>query len=313
MNNEITVSPNKNLFLLYAMLDVLGLMRGERNFHPLRERTYEHFKSFQGLDLKEKDYLHHSKAVAYVLTLTDAPKFEEQPNLNLSESMVRDVVFGKVIRPHLLHFYRNTDFKNYYQTILSEYEDVCTKLRQIINGQNINKLLNDVWEVKAKFNMITIPIPLEGRFSGIGVGIADIAYQIVGPPFGKRIVLNICHEGSHPRAKALLAPLLPEIDKASFQFDNLQRNNPKWPKSYNNWRIAFEEHLIRALQAVLINPRLGIRSTEASLEIEENDKGMRFIRQMAEEIIKYQEAKNETLREAVISIIERLLFYKVIV
>ena len=52
MTEKLVVRPDKNMFLLYSMLNALGLARGNSDSHWLRKETIEHFKGYQGLGLR---------------------------------------------------------------------------------------------------------------------------------------------------------------------------------------------------------------------------------------------------------------------
>lgn len=305
MDQSIIVKPNKNEFLLYSLLISLDLMRGNLNSDSLRTETYYHFKGYKGIGLKEENYIHHSKPAAYILTINQVPDFSEKKDIFLDERTKFNVSRGKIILPHLIHFYENTDFENYYKKILPRYKNRCVQLKKVLENTQINKILNEIWEVKDNFKMEIIPMPLEGEHSGIGVAVNNTAYQIIGPPFGTSSLSLIIHEASHPRAKALLSSLSQEIEKESYLL-KIAQNHPKWPKNYNNWTICFEEHLIRAVQVGFLNPKFKIKTVEQGLAEEENRKGMVFIKVFYEELKQYMDKKEGNLKEAVIRILHKL-------
>ncbi len=282
----IIVRPDKNEFLLYSMLDSLGLSRGIKYYGCIRNKAADSFKGYEGLGLNEKDYIHHSKPVAYVLTITEAPEFEEKDGLELNGHIERDVQYGKTVLPHLRHFYENTDFENVYGDILPLYQEECKSLQDRMDRLHIGEILDNVWQTD--FSMETIPMPLEGERSGIGPSIGNVAYQIVGPPFDHKTVFLVAHEGSHPRAKAVLEPIRGEISKRNGLLKNAQ-SDPNYPISYTNWATCFEEHLIRAVQACIINPDISgdYKPTENQLALEYRKKGMVYIHDFADEVMKH--------------------------
>jgi hypothetical protein len=305
MVGALIVEPNKNEFLLYAMLNTLGLMRGNPDSHFLRRKTVDHFKGYEGMRLRQKKYTHHSKPASYVLTISDAPDFSKKKNIYLNSCMKNEVKIGKKILPYLKHFYKNTDFEEFYQEILPRYKEECEFLQGVLDNAKVRELLDDVWEVKESFNMCVIPMPLEGFMAGVGPSIGNTAYQIVGPPFDYRSLHLVAHEGSHPRAKRTLAPIAKEI----FKKNHLVRHalkQPNYPESYSGWSICFEEHFIRAIQAGYIDSVLSNIDIEERLIREEKDYGMIFIRDFYEEIKNHKKISKGNLEDVAIRILNRL-------
>lgn len=307
MEGKILARPDKNEFLLYAMLNVLGLMRGNPDTHFLRRKTVDHFKNYAGVGLKEKDYGHHSKPVGYVLTLNEAPDFSEKQGLTLDSNLQIDIIGGRPVLPHLKHFYNNTDFDDFYQKILPRYQEECEFLQGVMERAKIGDLLDAVWEVDKPFNMEIIPMPLEGARSGIGPSVGDTAYQIVGPPFDYNLVHLVAHEGSHPRAKKTLKPITDEI-AAKSHLVRLALKQPNYPDSYGySWPTCFEEHFIRAMQICCIDSTFSKKyDAEGALGREEKGNGMLFIRDFYEEIKQHKEKPSGTLADVMVRILERL-------
>lgn len=312
MTGTLTVKPNKNEFLLYSMLNTLGLARGNPDSHFLRRKTIDHFAGYQGKGLKQEEYLHHSKPVGYVLTLNEVPDLSEKSGLTLNSSMQKEIEFGRAVLSHLKHFYENTDFEDFYQEILPIYQEICGFLQGVLDKSKINEVLDEVWEVDKPFNMEVIPMPLEANGSGIGPSVEDTAYQIVGPSFDYTILRLVAHEGSHPRAKRILEPIKEEIAQKQRLLKKALAH-PNYPDSYHYWPTCFEEHFIRAMQQGIINPILGIdsfygpsSSIEDRLDREENGKGMIFIRDFHDEIQKYKENQVGNLQQVALNILERL-------
>lgn len=306
MGKELIVRPDKNEFLLYAMLDSLGLARGNPDSHFLRRKTLNNFKGYEGLGLKQEDYGHHSKPAGFVLTLSEAPKFVKRRNLELSGSMKGDVNRGKTVLPHLKHFYNTTNFEEFYASIIPRYNEECMFLQEILDQTRICSVLDDIWEVKESINMVVIPMPLESVSSGVGPGIGNTSYQIVGPPFDYRIVRLIAHEGSHPRAKKILLPIIDQINKKEKLLE-YALNQPNYPNTYHYWPTCFEEHFIRAMQAGFINPVIGNGSNiEEILKNEEKNSGMIFINDFYEVIRNYKLSNKGDLSNVALNILDRL-------
>jgi hypothetical protein len=184
------------------------------------------------------------------------------------------------------------------------YSKECDYLLSIFNKKDINGFLNKVWQVEDKLNMVVIPMPLEARRSGVGPGIVNTAYQIVGPPFDEYILGNLIHEACHPRAKKVLEPLKKEIENAKYLFE-IAKDHENWPEQYNSWEICFEEHLIRAVQAVYINPHFNFGNMEENLDFQKNRKGMVFIEDMREVLDKH-ENKDHDMENVVLDVLETL-------
>lgn len=286
------------------MLDALNLMRGSIDAHPIRKRAYEHFKSYKGIGLTIHDYKHHSKATVFVLTIKEPPTFSNKYSKSDLKDIEYDLKYGKRVFKHLKHFYKNTDFENFYQEILPMYKKECDILNSVVEKKNINKLLNTVWGIEVKFRMVVIPMPLEGRRSGVGPSISKTAYQIVGPPFDKYTLGNVIHEASHPRAKAVLSNLKEEINNANHLF-SIAKKHPNWPRSYGNWSICFEEHLIRAVQLTLINPNFNFGDAKETLRFQLHRQGMVFIEDMHGVLKKYVD-KTYDMHNIVLEILDTL-------
>lgn len=293
--SDIVVRTDKNLFLLYTLLDHYGYMRGERDGHPLRQKTYDHFLFYEGSGLTKESIGHHWNAVAYVLASTGIPEFALNEDQEMDEVTQNKVHFVSHIREHLVDFHAKTDFDNFYTSILSEYEEEVNKVRSFVEPLDLLDFLKKVWETEIDVEAILIPMPLER--GGLGLKVGGAIYQVIGPPFQPERLHNVCHEASHPLCKELLRPLAPEILSRNYLMPILTNDNPNWPNSYVSWPIAFEEHFIRAVQAVMINPVLGISTMEGNLRMSEENMGMRFVRIIAEEVQKYQKNKAGTLQD----------------
>lgn len=310
MSKDLIVAPNKNEFLLYSLLLSQGLMRDYGNNHPLRIKTQEHFKDYKGIGLTQDVYRHHSKPVLYVLYLNEAPNFTEKIKTNFKEDDFEywEIKFGKTILPYLKHFYENTDFEEYYQSILSEYQELCNRLQKYVDKYNLNELLNKVWQTENEFKMEVIPMPLEGIHSGIGPSINNIAYPVVGPPYETEkelegFIWNLFHEGSHPRAKVQVShPIFDEINKRKDLLEIVKKNQ-NYSKYYNNWSTCFEEHLIRTMQIIHVPGICESQSKEGSLKFQYDKQGMVFINDFYEVI---SEHKDQPIKEIALKILEKL-------
>lgn len=271
----------------------------------MRQKAYDHFLLFEGLGLKKEAIGHHWNAVAYVLASTGIPEFALRENQEMDEVTRDKVNYVSQIREHLVHFHAKSDFDTFYSSLLSEYEEESNKVRTIVEPLNLLKFLKKVWETEIEVKATLIPMPLER--GGLGLKVGGTIYQVIGPPFFQQGRLhNVCHEASHPLCKELLRPIASEIKSRSYLMAILTNNNPNWPPSYDSWSIAFEEHFIRAVQAVMINPVLGISTMEGNLRTSEENMGMRYVRLMAEEVLRYQETKKDTLRDVALRCLKML-------
>jgi len=306
MAGSLVVRPDKNEFLLYSMLNALGLAKGNPDSHFLRRQAVDHFNGYKGIGLKERDYNHHSKPVSYVLTINEPPSLSVKSNLKLEEIEEDECNIGSVVLPHLKHFYENTDFEDFYQRILPVYELECNFLQGVLERADIKGILERVWEVNEPLEMAVIPMPLEGFSSGIGPSVNDISYSIVGPPFDYSTPRLVAHETSHSIAKKILKPIRSEIESRKDLLD-LVLKNPNYPKTYHHWQTCFEEHFIRAMQIGFINPELkwDIKVEEA-LKVQEK-KGMIFIGDFYEELKRHkQNPEKKDLSRVVNGILSRL-------
>lgn len=281
---------SKTQFLLFSFLNSLHLIPGDVNSSPLRSKTYQHFKEYlPKKDISSFKEIHHSKFVVYCLTLGELPDLEELEVQERSNNPDEDVKIGSCIRPLLLDFYQHTDFDNFYSSAREEYLIDVKKVEDLLNQVQVNDLLDEVWG-NSEGEMRVVPMPLANRREGFGPQINGISYQVIGGPYDFNSLLTILHEASHPRAKTILKKFLPEIDRnENLVFDVDFDNFPKIKAYKNNWRIYFEEHLIRAIQHIFINTKLGF-DREEGLKYE-LDSGLVFIYKFAEVLDKYQRGK----------------------
>lgn len=305
MNQKLIVRPDKNEFLLYSMLDAYGLARGSPDSHFLRRKTRDHFSGYNGIGLAEKMYGHYSKPAKYALILNEAPDFTERQDFEFELCSKRDIMSGRAVLPFLIHFYKNTDFEEFYNTILPRYKEDCDFMQRFLDRLKINYLLDEIWKVDEPFNDVVIPMPLEGSRSGVGPGFCSTAFHIIGPPFDISNLDLILHEGSHPRAKQGLKPIMSEIKKKSHLLE-ITMKNPDYSRAYCTWRTCFEEHLIRAMTICHLYPRIGFSDNqEKFLKTEEEWNGMIFIRDFYDEIRKH-DSDRMNLQEVALSILKAL-------
>lgn len=275
----IRIETNKNLTLLYSLLNRFNQAGGEVNTHPLREKVKKHFKDYSGREPNVDEYIHEHKVVIWALTVGNPPKFKPK-NIEISSELQWHVDKGEIIKPYLVEFYNNTDFEIYYKEIEEKLEVMKGEMEKIIAKTSIESLLGDVWGIKAEQNMVLIPNPF--TWGSFGPQIGDVNYQVIGVmgEVNKRALLHtIAHEGSHPLAKQILKPYRKDIDKKE-KLLKIAQKHPKYPNSYNVWRTCFEEHLIRAVQIGLINPLIADDydyDIPTALKWEKNNKGMVFI------------------------------------
>jgi len=305
-NNGLIVRPDKNLFMLYALLDTLGLMRGDMDGNPIRKATHDHFIGYEGLDTKKLKKTHHCHYVTYVLTRQERQVFLPKPRLLLSEEMKDMARRGGIIEEHLIRFQRNTDFKEFYRKIRPHYKFYCQHIDAITREKRIEGVLDKAWEMKRKIPMVVIPIPLEA--GGIGPSMNGVSYAVIGfCHYDSNALHLIAHEGSHTRAKIVLAPYLDEIRSNSHLYDHL-KGVAAYSKDYITWPICFEEHFIRALQEAVINPELIPEfDVQERLQREVNKCGMVLIYDFYEEILKHKaKSRRGNLGDVVPKILKRL-------
>ncbi len=299
----IIARPDKNEFLLYSMLDALSLARGNKDTHYIRRKVADSFDGYEGVGLSTEDYGHHSKPATYVLTLTEAPFLEEIQGLELDDETKSEIENGRSVLHHMTHFYNNTDFERVYEGILPFYKAECEFVENLMNRSEMDQILDYVWG--AENYMEVIPMPLEGQRSGIGPSLGKTAYQIVGPPFDFNTIFLVAHEGSHPRAKTVIKPIADEVSKSK-ELLRKAAAQQGFPAEYRNWKTCFEEHLIRAVQACMINPELvgDSKPVEKQLDSEYKNKGMVYIYDFAEEL--KQKGSGSDMTETALRILRRL-------
>lgn len=305
MQNKLIVKPDKNIFLLYAMLNTLGLIPYKPQPNHLKQMATKHFLGYKGVGLK-KNKIHHCQYVYYVLTLGQAPGFLEKKNLRLDDESRGRIKIGSAVRKHLLHFYKNTDFDDFYNLIFPEYQKACDEISKRLKSIEINKILDDIWETESTMKIVVIPTPFES--GGIGPYIDRVAYAVIGLHFDNQLLFLIAHEVSHSRADKILQPIKQSIAKKSSLF-KIIKQNPNYPTDcYDAWDICFEEHFIRAMHIGFIDSALGIH-TDINKELNKEIKkyGMVFIRDFYEEIKKHKESPGkESLKDVALHILERL-------
>ena len=305
---EIDVQPNKNEFLLCSFLIAhelldrlppLGL-----DAIDLRKRTRQHFSGGKRLEVSLP---HSSKAASFVLMFNDAPNYTFRPEFKETEIDQDSKSFREGLKyaDPLKRFYSETDFEDFYKSILPDFKELCLTLKRNLGAVPLEQVLNDAWEIERRSNLCVLPMPLFSNHSGCGLHFAGVDYPLIGPPYDRSCLHLIGHEASHPRAKQVLAPLEKEI-AASARLLQIVQKNPMYPTNYNCWSTCFEEHFIRAMQAGFIDPRLIRGSTESKLNHELIDNGMVFIQDFYDEIVIQKASGQGSLQEAGLNILRRL-------
>ncbi|MCX6818924.1 MAG: DUF4932 domain-containing protein [Candidatus Aenigmarchaeota archaeon] len=303
MNHESIVTPDKNVFLAYTILNVID--PPIYNDHPLRKSTTKHFRKFEEKIFAGSKNIYLPNIEVYALTLNEAPNLSKRKGLTLSSHVKNMLIYPSDYLECLVDFYGNTDFEKFYQKILPEYKAICDELQDILDKEKIHKDLNDIWEIKKPFTKdVVIPMPLEETKSGSGPYIGDTAYQIIGPPFDYTNIESIIHEASHPRMDRFMTKkLVEEIKKKRYLFGHVLAN-PSYPPQYGkNWIACFEEHFIRAMQIAFFEIETRI---PYMLEKEKGYHGFSFIREFYDEINKYKEGKKGSLQDVAFGVLERL-------
>ncbi|HLB51533.1 hypothetical protein A3F07_01355 [candidate division WWE3 bacterium RIFCSPHIGHO2_12_FULL_38_15] len=270
---KINVELSRNLALLYSLLNRFNQAYGKPT-NPLRIKIIDHFRNYAGSEPKVEDYIHEHKVVIWALSVSEPPAFEI--NHDISEELQWHFNKGSSIKPYLIDFYNNTDFKSFYDTLLlPELNKIKSEYESIISKFDIVNVLESAWKIVINEQMILIPNPFtQGSF---GPKIDSVNYQVVGEISDSYLINNLLHEGSHPLAKEVLKPFEKVIALKTGLLEQA-RKHPKYSKAYNAWNTCFEEHLIRAVQIGLLNPKIisNYNILEA-LEKEKNNNGMVFI------------------------------------
>ncbi len=302
MSQEIVVTPNKNVFLAYALLDVIG--QGPiYNSHPLRKKTLEHIEKFKQ-SYRDGRYLPNIEI--HALVLNEAPDFSKKRNVILSPTIKTMIEQNSHCSDALKMFYKTVHFEEFYQGILPVYQSICDDLLNSLSFyKNLNEDLNNTWELKEPFTKdVVIPMPLEETRGGSGPSIGDTAYQIIGPPFDATIIDEIIHEASHPRMeRSVTEPLQGEIEKRRYLLGHVLAN-PFYPPQYGrrNWRGCFEEHFIRAMQISFFE----ISDCCKPLKLESERISFNLIDQFYYEIEQHRQYRKGSLQEVAVRILDKL-------
>ncbi len=276
---------SKVQFLLFSFLNSQKLLRGEITSSSLRERTYNQFKEFKPKeDISRIMPIHYSKFVAYCLSLSDLPELKQVEVIEDQTFPFSDVKIGAEIHDFLVNFYQNTDFEDFYTSIREEYLADVETVNNLLKQVDVDELLS-IWG-NAEGEMVVIPMPIINPREGFGPQVNGIAYQVIGGPYDFKRLHTILHEASHPRVKVILKDFLTEIEKYNDLIKGVDFENFPKIKSYvDNWRVFFEEHLIRAVQWIFIDTKLGFSKKEG-LEYE-FESGLIYIYKFAEVLEKY--------------------------
>ena len=222
----VKVEINKNLTLLYSLLNRFDQAGGDIDTHLLREKIKKHFEDYVGKEPMVDKYIHEHKVVVWALTVEGPPEFKPK-DIEISSELQWHVDKGEVIKPYLIEFYKDTDFETYYKELEKELKVMKTEMENVIAKTSIESLLGDVWGIKAGQNMVVIPNPF--TWGSFGPQIGDINYQVIGVmgKVNKRALLHtIAHEGSHPLAKQILKPYRKDINKKE-QLLKIAQKHPK--------------------------------------------------------------------------------------
>lgn len=278
---------SKTQFLLFSFLNSQKLLRGEVNSSLLREKVYNHFKDFKPkYDIARIEPIHYSKFVAYCLSLSDLPELKQVEVIEDQTFPIWDVKIGAEIHDFLVDFYQNTDFEEFYNSIRSEYLSDVEAVNDLLKQVDVDELLS-IWG-NTEGEMRVIPMPIINPREGFGPQVNGIAYQVIGGPYDFKRLHTILHEASHPRAKVVIEDFLPEVEKYDDLIKGIDFENSPFIRSYaDNWRVFFEEHLIRAIQCLFIDPKLGF-DKEAGLK-HEYEIGFLYIYKFTEILEKYSD------------------------
>ena len=298
---QIRVELNKNLTLMYSLLNVFDQAVGDPETQPLRLKVKYHFKGYKGRKPDAKDYVHEHKLVIWALTVGEPPEFIPK-KIDLDPELDWHIEKGASIKPCLVEFYNTTDFEKFYSSIKPELNKYKKAVETILKDIDVNKLLMDTWGLEHDTKMIVIPNPF--TWGSFGPQIGDINYQVIGL-LGEEdrdsILRTIIHEGSHPLANFILKSYREKIREKSSLLKVVMKH-PKYPSDYNSWETCFEEHLIRAVQLGKINPKLfKTYDVLKELEKQENNRGMVLIKTFYDELM-----NSDSVGEAIPRIISKL-------
>ncbi|MFC1722094.1 DUF4932 domain-containing protein [Patescibacteria group bacterium] len=297
---SIKVEINKNLTLLYCLLNRFDQAGGESDSHPLRVEIKNHFKTYKGNVPDIKDYIHEHKVVVWSLTVGNPPTFVS--DVELPKELEWHFNMGATIKPFVTELYKNSDFEDYYNNYISKkLYKLKNEIESILLNAHVEQLLEDAWGIKVRNKMVVIPNPF--TWGSFGPQIGDINYQVIGimGDVNKNNLLHtVVHEGSHPLAKQILKPYLKRIEKKQHLLEKVQKHQ-KFSNSYSTWNTCFEEHLIRAVHMGFIAPKImGDYDVKEGFAWEKNRKGMILIDTFYENLV------GRSVSEAIPLIIEAL-------
>jgi hypothetical protein len=298
---KIRVEINKNIILVFTLLNLFDQAYGDPDKQPLRGKVRAHFKDYQGGSPRLEDYVHAHKLVVWALTVGDPPKFETK-NMELNPELQWHIEKGATILPYLREFYENTDFEGFYKKISAELEGYKIKIAALIKRTDIVGILEHAWGIKVDSQMVIIPNPL--ALDSFGPEIGSVNYQVLGVPEEireNRIVHTIIHEGSHPIVAELTRQHEKLIEEKAYLLSEVQKH-PKYPKAYNTWNTCFEEHLIRAVQMGFVYPRIREKfNIDSALQHEIDNAGMVYIKEFYEVL-----CESDSVQDAIPKIVASL-------
>jgi len=297
---EVSVKPNKNLFLLYTFLNNFNSSE-EQDTHWLRRKAFDYFKKFKFENLNVNfDF----RTILYVFVLNEAPDFSLKKDLVANGKVRKAIEVGQIILPIIKKFYNETFFENFYRKILKYYKEECTFIEGIIRRYKIVEALLWVFDKNFPEYIEIVPMPLENQYSSESLDLKEGECIIIGPPFDINIIYPLIRKLCDFPVKKIFKSISYEIDKRKELFSKIS-------SKYKTWEELFEEYFIRTIQLAYILPLLEV-NIDIEKQLQNEEKDMPLIR-LFYKIAKNEEKINSSLSYLAIKLLEELdKFYKVI-
>jgi len=298
---EVSVKPNKNLFLLYTFLNNFNSSEENQDTHWLRRKTFDYFKKFKFENLNINfDF----RTILYMFTLNEAPDFSLKKDLVANREVRNAIEVSQIILPIIKKFYNGTFFENFYRKILKSYKEECIFIEGIIKRYKIVEALLWVFDKTFPEYVEIIPMPLENKYSSKILDLKEGGCIIIGPPFDINIIYPLIRKLCNFPVKKIFKSISYEIDKRRELFSKIS-------SKYKTWEELFEEYFIRTIQLAYILPLLEV-NIDIEKQLQDEEKDMPLIR-LFYKIAKNEEKINGSLSYLAIKLLEELdKFYKAI-
>lgn len=292
---------------LLSVIQYLSSSEGRRN-SPLifayRREVDQYFKNFSNhiavttTDKLADNGFNYDAPIVFLLYHSNPPEFKRI--LPYSSYLIQRAGSEAVLTDYaakISDFAKVADFQTFYNSHLSFYKQIETKIQNTIGDTNYIKILEDYYGEK-KNNYTLIPAPL---FYGVGYGPQIITekgtdiYNIFGasksvndmPDFGSKesILFYLMHEFSHAFVNPVTEKNAAEINRSSFLMEPIR--DVMIRQGYTNWSTCVNEHLIRACNARFAFHQRG-RSLETAFLQDEISKGFIFVGKLDTLLQKYE-------------------------